>query len=176
MPCQLYVFKSKDKQRKDKRSCRSGYNHSAKKLYHRSAKEPWVLTTNLPPELFTVKQVVKLYAKRMQIEKTFRDLKSPQYGFGLRHSRSRCPHRYDELLLIAMLADIILWWLGLVAQQVGWQRHFQANTIHERTVLSVVRFGKEVRRRPEYMITEQRIRWAINAYSWLTHSSGLKDL
>ncbi|WP_432464574.1 hypothetical protein [Agarivorans sp. QJM3NY_33] len=40
MPCHLYVFKSKDKHRKDKRSRRSGNNHSAKKLYHRSAKEP----------------------------------------------------------------------------------------------------------------------------------------
>ncbi|GDY28007.1 iso-IS10R ORF [Agarivorans sp. Toyoura001] len=176
MPCHLYVFKSNDKHRKDKRSRRSGNNHSAKKLYHRSAKEPWVLATNLPPELFTATQVVKMYAKRMQIEETFRDLNSPQYGFGLRHSRSRCPRRYDVLLLIAMLADIILWWLGLVAQQVGWQRHFQANTIRKRAVLSVVRLGKEVRRRPEYVITEQRIRWAINAFRWLAHSSGIKDL
>ncbi|GGB07795.1 hypothetical protein GCM10007414_21500 [Agarivorans gilvus] len=176
MPCHLYVFKSKDKHRKDKRSRRSGNNHSAKKLYHRSAKEPWVLATNLPPELFNAIQVTKLYAKRMQIEETFRDLKSPQYGFGLRHSRSRCPRRYDVLLLIALLADIILWWLGLVAQQVGWQRHFQANTIRERAVLSVVRLGKEVRRRTEYIITEQRIRWAINEFRWLSHSAGLKDL
>ncbi|WP_432467278.1 hypothetical protein [Agarivorans sp. Z349TD_8] len=70
----------------------------------------------------------------------------------------------------------VLWCLGLVAQQVGWQRHFQANTIRKRAVLSVVRLGKEVRRRPEYVITEQRIRWAINAFRWLTHPSGLKDL
>ena len=66
--------------------------------------------------------------------------------------------------------------LGLVAQQVGWQRHFQANTIRERAVLSVVRLGKEVRRRTEYIITEQRIRWAINEFRWLSHSAGLKDL
>ncbi|RCU43292.1 IS4 family transposase [Corallincola holothuriorum] len=124
MPCQLYLYKSKDK-----RSRRSGNNHSAKKLYHRSAKESLVLATNLPPALFKAVQITKLYAKRMKIEETFRDLKSPKYGFSLRHSRSRCPRRYDVLLLIAMLAEIMLWWLGLVAQQIGWQRHFQANTI-----------------------------------------------
>ncbi|WP_369293065.1 transposase, partial [Motilimonas sp. 1_MG-2023] len=39
------------------------------------------------PPMFTAKQVVKLYAKRMQIEESFRDLKSPAYGFGLRHCR-----------------------------------------------------------------------------------------
>ncbi|RCU50569.1 IS4 family transposase [Corallincola holothuriorum] len=176
MPCQLYLFKSKDKQRKDKRSRRSGNNHSAKKLYHRSAKEPWVLATNLPPALFNSVQVTKLYAKRMQIEETFRDLKSPQYGFGLRHSRSRCPRRYDVLLLIAMLAEIMLWWLGLVAQQIGWQRHFQANTIRKRAVLSVVRLGKEVRRRPDFVISEQRIRWAMNEFLRLVHTAGLGDL
>jgi hypothetical protein len=176
MPCHLYLFKSKDKHRKDRRSQRSATNHSAKKLYHRSAKEPWVLATNLPPALFNAVQVTPLYAKRMQIEETFRDLKSPQYGFGLRHSRSRCPRRYDVLLLIAMLAEMTLWWLGLVAQQIGWQRHFQANTIKTRAVLSVVRLGKEVRRRPEFVISEQRIRWAIFEFTRLVHSAGLEDL
>ncbi|GAA5218499.1 IS4 family transposase [Corallincola platygyrae] len=171
MSCHLYLFKSKDK-----RSRRSGTNHSAKKLYHRSAKEPWVLATNLPPKLFNAVQVTQLYAKRMQIEETFRGLKSPQYGFGLRHSRSHCPRRYNVLLLIAMLAEMTLWWLGLVAQQIGWQRHFQANTIKTRAMLSEVRLGKEVRRRPDFVITEQRIRWAILEFTRLVHSAGLEDL
>lgn len=47
---------------------------------------------------------------------TLRDLKSPQYGMGLRQCRSRCPKRYDVLLLIAMLAEIVLWRLRLAAQ------------------------------------------------------------
>jgi len=60
MPCHLYAFKSKDKHRKDKRSRRSGNNHFAKTLYHRSAKEPWVLATNLPPKLFYAVQITTL--------------------------------------------------------------------------------------------------------------------
>ncbi|WP_026972033.1 IS4 family transposase [Aliagarivorans marinus] len=176
MSCQLYLYKAADQQRKDRRSRRSGNNHSAKRLYHRSAREPWVLATNLPTAQFNSVQVVKLYAKRMQIEETFRDLKSPQYGFGLRHSRSRCPHRYNVLLLIAMLAEMLLWWLGLAAIASGWSKHFQANTIRSRPVLSVVRLGKEVRKRPNYVISEQNLRWAFFEYLRLTHHSGLGDL
>ncbi|MCE2597371.1 transposase, partial [Motilimonas cestriensis] len=52
----------------------------------------------LSPAMFTAKQLVKLYAKRMQIEESFRDLKSPAYGFGLRHCRSRSTKRLDILL------------------------------------------------------------------------------
>ncbi|KAF7785767.1 hypothetical protein PRUB_a0146 [Pseudoalteromonas rubra] len=73
----------------------------------------------------------------MQIEESFRDLKSPQYGMGLRHSKSRCPNRLDILLLLSLLATIILWWIGLYAQHSSWQRKFQANTIRDRAVLSI---------------------------------------
>ncbi|EGM68734.1 transposase, IS4 family protein [Shewanella sp. HN-41] len=43
---------------------------------------------------------------------------------GFRQSCSRCPKRYDVLLLIAMLAEIVLWCIGLAAQHLGWQRYF----------------------------------------------------
>jgi hypothetical protein len=59
--------------------------------------------------------VVELYAKPMQIEKILRDLKSPQYGMGLMKICSRCLKRYDVLLLIAMLAEILLWCIGISA-------------------------------------------------------------
>ncbi|MBN3518364.1 transposase, partial [Vibrio neptunius] len=65
------------------------------KIYSASAKEPWVLATNLPVETRTPTQLVRLYSKRMQIEETFRDLKSPAYGLGLRHSRTSSPERFD---------------------------------------------------------------------------------
>ncbi len=112
----------------------------------------------------------------MQIEESFRDLKSPQYGFGLRHSRTRCPRRYDVLLLIALLAEIILWWFGLAAQQVGWQRHFQANTIRHRAVLSVVRLGKEIRRRTNFRITEQMLHWTRLEFMRMAHAAGIVEL
>lgn len=58
----------------------------------------------------------------MQIEETFRDLKSPQYGIGLRHCKSRCPKQLDVLLLIAMLAEITLWLIGIIALHLGLQK------------------------------------------------------
>ena len=174
--CHLYLFKAHRKGRKDRRFSGSGTKHTAQREYLKGSKEPWLLATNLPPELFCAAQVVRFYAKRMQIEESFRDLKSPQYGFGLRHSRTRCPRRYDVLLLIALLAEIILWWFGLAAQQVGWQRHFQANTIRHRAVLSVVRLGKEIRRRTNFRITEQMLHWARLEFMRIAHAAGIIEL
>lgn len=37
---------------------------------------------------FKTKQLVTVYARRMQIEETFRDIKRLQQGMGLRHSHS----------------------------------------------------------------------------------------
>lgn len=120
--------------------------------------------------------MVELYAKRMQIEETFRDLKSPQYGMGLRQSRSRCPKRYDVLLLIAMLAEILLWCIGIATRHLGWQKDFQANSIKHRAVLSVVSLGKEVRRRPKYTLKASLIYWTLNEYIKLVHTAGRPKL
>jgi hypothetical protein len=70
----------------------------------------------------TSKQLVNLYAKRMQIEESFRDIKSPQYGLGLRHSNTRCTKRFDILLLIAMLAEWVLRLIGFIATKHNWAR------------------------------------------------------
>ncbi|MCO7186786.1 IS4 family transposase, partial [Pseudoalteromonas sp. XMcav2-N] len=174
--CHLHLYKAKPKGRTDKRSSKAGRRHTAQKSYRTGSKEPWLLVTNLPADLFKPKRVVSLYAKRMQIEESFRDLKSPQYGMGLRHSKSRCPNRLDILLLLSLLATIILWWIGLYAQHSNWQRKFQANTIRERAVLSTVRLGKEVRRRNDYVMTGKQLRWAIREYVRLIHLLGRPQL
>ncbi|WP_349955445.1 IS4 family transposase [Escherichia coli] len=68
------------------------------KSTQRRQRSPWVLATNLPVEIRTPKQLVNIYSKRMQIEETFRDLKSPAYGLGLRHSRTSSSERFDIML------------------------------------------------------------------------------
>ncbi|MFB4243000.1 transposase, partial [Escherichia fergusonii] len=68
-------YKSRSKGRKNQRSTRTHCHHPSPKIYSASAKEPWVLATNLPVEIRTPKQLVNIYSKRMQIEETFRDLK-----------------------------------------------------------------------------------------------------
>ena len=93
--CQILLYKSRSKGRKNQRSTRTHCHHPSPKIYSASAKEPWILATNLPVEIRTPKQLVNIYSKRMQIEETFRDLKSPAYGLGLRHSRTSSSERFD---------------------------------------------------------------------------------
>ena len=109
----------------------------------------------------------------MQIEESFRDLKSPAYGLALRHNRTRCTKRIDILLLMALMAEIIMWWNGLIAMPAKWHYDFQANTIKHRRVLSIPRLGKEVRCHRRYRIQESQYHWAMVEYQRLTHTCGL---
>ena len=88
----------------------------------------------------------------MQIEEAFRDLKSDKFGFGMTLSSSKNVKRLNVLLLIAAIATLCLWWVGVLAQQQGWSRHFQANTITERKVLSIPFLALQVLRREDYFI------------------------
>ncbi|MGB1322912.1 MAG: IS4 family transposase [Vibrio gallaecicus] len=155
--CELYLYKGKSKGRKNQRSTTTNSHHPNSASYSRSAKEAWVLATNLPEKKFKPIQLVNLYQKRMQIEETFRDLKSPAYGLGLRHSRTRCPKRFNVMLLIALVLQLVLWWVGFFAQSKGWQKHFQANTIRNKNVLSTIRLGKEVLRHKSYKLRKRDI-------------------
>jgi hypothetical protein len=56
---------------------------------------------------------VTLYAKRMQIERSFRDLKSHRYGAAFEDTLTRDPRRLEMLLLIHMLATLAAWLEGL---------------------------------------------------------------
>lgn len=175
--CHLHLYKASKKDRQDTRSSRAGRHHTAQGAYRKGSKEPWLLATNLPEKAMTSSQVVSLYGKRMQIEESFRDLKSPQYGLGLRHSGSRSPQRFDILLLIAMLAEWVLRLLGLIAKQQGWQRAFQANTLRHRPVLSGIRLGREVRKRSlDYVISPEQFQWAIRQYIHWAHEAGMPKL
>ena len=102
--------------------------HSNCDVFESQQKDPWLLATNLEPTEFSSKRIVQLYGKRMQIEEAFRDLKSDKFGFGVTNSRSKNINRLNVLLMIAALVTLCLWWVGLLAQQQGWHRHFQANS------------------------------------------------
>ncbi len=76
----------------------------------------------------TAAPVVNVYARRMQIEETFRDMQDPRWSFAPVYARSRTIARREILLLIAALAMRALWLLGLAARALHWQCHFQAST------------------------------------------------
>ena len=55
----------------------------------------------------------------MQIELSFRDMKSQHFGEGLECSASSGAGRYTVLVLIASLAAILLWLIGAAAERCG---------------------------------------------------------
>jgi Transposase DDE domain len=75
-------------------------------------REPWLLATSLSPQQASAAQVTAAYAKRMQIELAFRDLKSHRYGMGFEDSLSRAPKRLAILLLIHAMAAFAAWLLA----------------------------------------------------------------
>ena len=134
---------------------RNGEHYRQSKSY----REPWLLAAS-PNLKASVKQILKMYDTRMQIEESFRDLKSPRFGFGLRYSKSAKANRVDILLLIAALATFALWLSGLAAEIADWRMKIQACTRKHRT-LSVVFVGARVFANSRLKLTETLISQAL---------------
>lgn len=128
----------------DKRSRQARRSHPRKPRSlraNRAAKgnrEPWILATSL---LESPAEIVAIYAKRMQIELTFRDLKSHRFGWGFEDGRSRSVARIAIQILLATLASLVTMLVGIAAEQAGLRPSFQANTTRHRRVLSLVALG-----------------------------------
>jgi hypothetical protein len=142
--CQLYANHPLDSRLVLIRKPRKPGRHSPptrnkeEREYRKRAKDPWLLATSMTQ--VGAGFVVSLFSKRMQVEESFRDAKSPRFGFSLRHVHSKEAERLAVLLLLATLATLVLTLIGLGAEQQGLHRHFQANTTHRR-VLSLVTLG-----------------------------------
>jgi hypothetical protein len=79
------------------------------------AKEPWLLAVSHSLDHLPAPAVVGLYGKRMQIEQSFRDLKSHRYGCAFEDTLTRDAQRLEMLLMIHMLANLAAWLVGLEA-------------------------------------------------------------
>jgi hypothetical protein len=113
--------------------------HAYTSRHKREAQEPWILATSVAVECG---RVVALYRRRMQIEETFRDTKSPRFGLSLSFSGPRSTERADVLLLLASLAHLCALLLGIAAENAHLGRGFQANTVATRRVLSLAMLGR----------------------------------
>jgi hypothetical protein len=98
-----------------------------------AALDPWLLATSLPEG--DANYIVSLYAKRMQIEETFRDAKNHRFGWSLGGVRLSSPQRTAALLVLAALALVVITLIGMGAERRGAHRAYQANT-EKRRVLS----------------------------------------
>lgn len=109
--------------------------------YVRSAKEPWLLATNLPSD-YTAIRIVNIYKKRMQIEESFRDIKSHQFGLSGRYIRTVSVYRWSIAMLLAAIVQVTLWLIGVIGHDQGMQAYFQTNTVKDRKVFSYFFLGQ----------------------------------
>ena len=144
MACQLVLYKSKPKGRinMNRFGGRSRAWHSLKQSARE--REPWLLATSLPFSSQLAGKLVKLYELRMQIEESFRDLKSTRFGLSLAFHLTWQVERLQVMLLIASLALMVAWLMGKATELTGQHWQYQANTIRHRKVLSTIFIGLKV--------------------------------
>ena len=109
--------------------------------------DPWLLATSLSDGDATF--IVNLYAKRMQIEETFRDAKNHRFGWSLGDVRLSTPQRTAVLLTLAALAFVVVTFIGMAAERLGMHRAYQANT-EKRRVLSYLVLATAILRRSDH--------------------------
>ena len=120
-------------------------------------REPWLLATSLPVNSKLAKQVVSIYASRMQVEEAFRDTKSIHFGLGYELSGTKSSQRLQLLFLIAALAGFVLWILGAIAKASNRHRDYQANSAKDKNVLSTIYIGIRVANDIRFSMKEQDI-------------------
>jgi hypothetical protein len=98
----------------------------------------------------------------MKIEQGLRDTKAVRWGFALRGARSRRAARLEVLLLLAALGTLACWLAGLLADAHQWGRHFQANTLRRRAVLSTVFVGRQLLASRRFRLRCGELREALN--------------
>ena len=134
------VLAKKPETKHRRRRSRSGRIGRRKddRQHAKAAREPWLLATSLTARPSVV---VAIFAWRMRIEETFRDVKNHRWGWSLRHCGSRTRRRLDALLLIGAIALFVQQSVGLAAENLGLQREHQANTERRHRVLSLFVLG-----------------------------------
>jgi hypothetical protein len=112
-----------------------------------AALDPWLLATSITSG--KAADIVSLYARRMQIEETFRDAKNHRFGWCLSDARTSTHQRTLILLLLACFAIAIATLIGLRAEAAGAHRAYQANTSRQR-VLSLFVLACAMLQRGDY--------------------------
>lgn len=142
--CSAYILKRIPKGRVKK--TRFGEKCQAKHSLKNADRErtPWLIVTSLPGGERINQQVIQLYRSRMQIEESFRDTKNHRWGYALDDSRTTMAYRFENLLLIGLMATWATWLIGKIAQSRQWHWRYQANTVKTRNVLSLFFLGGEI--------------------------------
>jgi hypothetical protein len=165
--CVLHLYKAS--QRGPGRPCKPYKSTLTHKRSRLASREPWLLATSLGLASWSAKRVVKVYRLRMQIEETFRDLKSTRWGYALDYTRSRSALRLENLLWLTTLATLATWLVGMAAEAADLMRHYQANTERKRRVLSTFFLGRRVLTKGRRMVSRRALRDAMQALPFIIH-------
>lgn len=140
-PCRVVIHRKCGKGRKHRNlNGEPARTTSSRKIAARY-REPWLLVAS-PNLKLSARQLVKLYARRMQIEQSFRDLKSHHYGSAFEDSLTRRGTRLDILLLVHALANFARWLAGLACEATGMDG-WLSPTKTRRKLYSTMRIGRE---------------------------------
>ena len=138
--CSLMIHQRPPKHRHHKtklgKPCRSAHSKKARA----GQIEPWLLAVSPSLNSLSVKEVIRAYTGRMQIEQTFRDLKSSRSALGLSTCQTRGASRMAMLLLIGALASYALWLVGLAMHRNGAAVRYGSASKSE-TTTSIVRLA-----------------------------------
>lgn len=165
-PCHAYLLKKKKQGRikKNVYGQRSAMSYSEKVAQRQ--RTPWFIVTSLEGGAAITKRVINLYKTRMQIEEGFRDIKNSRWGFSLDEAKVSTKFRYENLLLIGVLATFAVWLTGKVAELKNVHRQYQANTIKKRNVLSTFYLGCRVLTKQAFDIRRQDFKRALTALQY----------
>ncbi|KOB21733.1 IS4 family transposase, partial [Xanthomonas arboricola] len=144
LDCRLVLY-AKTRQGRQQRNRRSPAKVSRASSSLKAAareREPWLIVASPQLQAPSAKQLVNLYARRMQIELAFRDLKSHRYGQAMEDSLTRRGERLQILLLLNTLATFASWLAGLGCEATGIAR-WLAPRSSTRKLYSTLRVGHE---------------------------------
>jgi predicted small integral membrane protein len=160
--CRLVLYKKPACHRQAKTAFgkRARCRHSLKQATAQT--EPWLLAASPNLVELDARAVVDLYAGRMQIEQSFRDVKNPRVGLGLSLSQSTRPDRLAILLLIGALAMFACWLIGLMAQVRGYRVNFGSRA-RAASTLSIISLARGWLDEPAHRATRFRKREKITA-------------
>jgi hypothetical protein len=128
-------------------------------------REPWLIVASPGLAFMSARQLVALHGRRMQIESSFRDLKSHHYGHGFEDSLTRKRRRMEILLLIDALACFVQWLAGLGYEATGVDQWLYPAK-RRRKLYSTLRVGWEALAR----------RWPMEpVWKWLQRLRELPD-
>lgn len=145
--CYLQLYKKSKKHRVNLTINKERSSRSVSVKAAEREKQAWIIVSSVGGDKVKAKEAIRLYTLRMQIEESFRDLKSHQFGMGLEDSRSQGIIRLSNLLLIGYITSIMAWLIGICARMKKLQYQFQGNSVKNKEILSVFFLAREVVRK-----------------------------